>query len=210
MNTNLSPLTLVPPIALMLESNFGSVENWIESVAALVEAHAATDGELRLDFDPQTGTLSNRWAPSGATPGDVCIALLAVPLSAASAERLAALDWAQAYARYQQAVQAASTHLASHDPSGALLLDVRRAGVFEAATTMLPGAAWHDPAAVAAWAGALPSDRPVLVYCVYGHEVGRVTALRLHALGVNARFLAGGIDAWQRAGRATLPKGATS
>ena len=210
MNTNPQIPALAPPIALMLESNFGSVEGWVESVAALVDAHAAAGGELRLDLDPQTGLLRNRWAPSGAAPSDACTSLLAVPLSGASAECLADLDWARAYERYQQAVQAASAHFASHDPSGALLLDVRRAGVFETATTMIPGAVWRDPAAVAAWVGALPADRPVLVYCVYGHEVGRVTAVRLRALGVNARFLVGGIDAWQRAGRATVTKGAPS
>ena len=54
------------------------------------------------------------------------------------------------------------------------------------------------------WAPHLAVDRPVLVYCVYGHEVGSVTAMRLQALGVNARFLVGGIDTWQRAGRATV------
>ncbi len=90
------------------------------------------------------------------------------------------------------------------------MLDVGRAGMFKAATTTLPGAAWHDPAAVATWAAQLPSGRPVLVCCVCGHEVSRVTALRLQALGVNARFLVGGIDAWQRAGRPTFPKGASS
>jgi len=36
---------------------------------------------------------------------------------------------------------------------------------------------------------------------VYGHEVGRATALRLRAAGVDARFLRGGIDGWQAAGR---------
>ena len=36
------------------------------------------------------------------------------------------------------------------------------------------------------------------------------TAMRLRARGVNARFLDGGIDAWQRAGLRTVPKGGTS
>jgi Fe-Mn family superoxide dismutase len=50
----------------------------------------------------------------------------------------------------------------------------------------------------------------VIVYCVYGHEVGRATALRLRAAGLKARYLRGGIDGWQTAGRALNPKGATS
>ena len=72
---------------------------------------------------------------------------------------------------------------------------------------MIPGARWCDPAAVATWAAELPVDREVLVYCVYGHEVGRATAMRLRAAGVNARYLSGGIDAWQGAGRPVVPKG---
>ena len=89
---------------------------------------------------------------------------------------------------------------------GALLIDVRRAGVYAQAATRIPGAQWRDPAAVAAWAAELPVDREVLVYCVYGHEVGRSTALRLRAAGVNARFLEGGIDGWQSAGRPVAAK----
>ena len=61
---------------------------------------------------------------------------------------------------------------------------------------MLPEARWFDPAAVASWAAELPRDREIVVYCVYGHEVGRNTALRLRAAGLNARYLRGGIDAW--------------
>ena len=48
------------------------------------------------------------------------------------------------------------------------------------------------------------------MYCVYGHEVGRRTAMRLRALGVDARFLEGGIDAWQCAGRPLQAKGETT
>ena len=44
------------------------------------------------------------------------------------------------------------------------------------------------------------------VYCIYGHEVGRATVLRLRAQGVKARFLRGGIDGWQAAGRPLDPK----
>ena len=69
-----------------------------------------------------------------------------------------------------------------------------------------PGAIWRDPAAVASWAHDVPRDKEVVVYCVYGHEVGRATALRLRAQGVEARFLRGGIDGWQAAGRPVDPK----
>lgn len=93
--------------------------------------------------------------------------------------------------------------------TGALVLDVRRAGVFERAQSLIPGAYWRDPAAVADWARELPPDREVIVYCVYGHEVGRSTAMRLRAAGVKARYLRGGIDGWQAAGLPLAAKGDT-
>ena len=209
------PATLVPAMALALASNFGSVERWLAEVVALSATHAAAGGKVRLAFDPNSGALSNHWAPDAdAAASDPLVPLLAIALPIAlpikADNLLAALDWPLAYQRYQDAVHAASERLAAHDTAGLLVLDVRRAGVFEAAPTMLPGAFWHDPARVGAWAHGLPTDRPVLVYCVYGHEVGRVTAMRLQALGVNARFLVGGIDGWQRAGRATTAKPAAS
>ena len=72
---------------------------------------------------------------------------------------------------------------------------------------MLNGATSHDPARVADWARALPAGRKVIVYRACGHEVGRVTVLRLRACGVDASFLDGGFDAWQRAGLRTVPIG---
>ena len=208
-STHISPDALAPPMALALASNFGSVEQWAAEVVALASAHGAAGGDVlgqyRLVFDPQSGALSHHWS-ADADVRDALIPLLTIALPATPDDFLGGLDWPLAYQRYQDAVHAASGRFAAHDTTGALVLDVRRAGVFAAAPTMLPGAAWHDPAAVAEWGLQLPADRPVLVYCVYGHEVGRVTAMRLQALGVNAHFLVGGIDAWQRAGRATVAK----
>ena len=122
------------------------------------------------------------------------------------------IDWANVYSRYQRAVHSASEAFgAAHDDvDGSLVLDVRRAGVFEKAAAMIPGARWCDPVGVGKWWSEIPTDRDVIVYCVYGHEVGRATAMRLRAAGVKARYLRGGIDAWQTAGRTLKPKGATS
>jgi Fe-Mn family superoxide dismutase len=47
----------------------------------------------------------------------------------------------------------------------------------------------------------MPAQRELLVYCVYGHEVSRVAALRLRAAGLHARYLLGGIEGWRAAGR---------
>jgi superoxide dismutase, Fe-Mn family len=118
------------------------------------------------------------------------------------------IDWAVIYGRYRQAVHAASDlQGASHDEIGdALVFDVRRAGVFEQARTTIPGARWRDPSTVTTWSAALPAGREPVVYRLYGHEVGRATALRLRAAGLNARYLRGGIDGWQAAGRPLVDK----
>ena len=85
------------------------------------------------------------------------------------------------------------------DISGAVLIDVRRPPAFALAQHMLPGAAWHDPQAVSDWAPGLDAARPVVVYCVHGHEVSRNAARQLCALGLQARFLRGGFEAWKEA-----------
>lgn len=92
----------------------------------------------------------------------------------------------------------------------AVLIDVRRAAAFEQSGQMLLGAHWRDPAQVASWAGelakSLPDKQRVVVYCVHGHEVSQLTAQRLHELGIDARFLRGGFEAWRTAGRPLIDK----
>jgi Fe-Mn family superoxide dismutase len=176
-------------MSLALQASFGSVDAWWAAFTALRPA--------RLVFLPREGRLVNR-AAAGPLGG---VLLLAhdTPQPQRAPD---AIYWPAVYQRYQDAVHAASAPFAATPQAapGALLFDVRRAGVFEQAAAMIPGAAWRDPALVDAWAGDLPTDREVLVYCVYGHEVGRSTAMRLRAAGINARFLQGGIDGWQAAG----------
>jgi Fe-Mn family superoxide dismutase len=45
---------------------------------------------------------------------------------------------------------------------------------------------------------------------VHGLDVGRSTALALRARGFDARYLAGGIEAWRAAGLPVQPKGDVS
>jgi Fe-Mn family superoxide dismutase len=88
----------------------------------------------------------------------------------------------------------------------ARLLDVRRAPVYELAAHRIPGAEWRDPAQVDTWAGTLDRARPVVVYCVHGHEVSQGTAQRLREAGFDARYLRGGIEGWKSAGLELAPK----
>lgn len=201
-----TPQEMVPAMALALSAGFGSVARWREQFAAL----GTKPGWSLLNFVPGEGRLVNQWI---ARPEDVAEGSLPVlALQSAGPAELDRIAWPQVYERYQLAVHASSDAFAA-DRSAvghALLLDVRRAGVFEQAQTLLRGARWQDPALVSQWAAELPAGREVLVYCVYGHEVGRSTAMRLRALGVDARFLPGGIDAWQKDGLPVQTKGESS
>ncbi|MEO7151117.1 MAG: rhodanese-like domain-containing protein [Burkholderiaceae bacterium] len=201
-------VTMEPAMRLALEASFGSVEAWRADLTAVAQASRGTADWAVLAFDPATGRLVHRGAAGAALAPAIGTPLLALDLHESVGAGLASIAWAGTYARYQAAVHAASApHAAGPEAvAGALLIDVRRAGVYAAAATRIPGAQWRDPAAVGTWAAALPTDRAVLVYCVYGHEVGRSTALRLRGAGVDARFLDGGIDAWQSAGRPVVPK----
>ncbi len=221
----------LPPLDLALTANFGSVARWRDEFKAMGRALGGGSGWVLLSFLPRDGTLVNQWASdhSQALAGGVPLLALDMYEHAYHLDFGAALgpyidafmaniDWAAVYQRYQHAVHAASEPLAaSHDDAaGAMLLDVRRAGMFEQAATMIPGAVWRDPAGVADWGARLvaelPADHPLLVYCVYGHEVGRATTLRLRAAGLNARFMQGGIDGWVAAGRPLVatPQAASS
>lgn len=198
--------TLQPAMALALSASFGSVEGWCDAFATLLRTDAGAVNRAMLSFDPITGALVNSLANRSAPAMDDSVALLSVDLP--SAIDLQTLDWAPVYERYQAAVHDATEAFGAsqRDAGEALVIDVRRAGVFDQSGVMLPGAQWRDPGQVQAWAGELSTGQEVLVYCVYGHEVGRVTALRLRAAGLNARYLRGGIDAWQAAGLPLVKK----
>lgn len=216
---------MAPPMKLALEANFGSVERWRAEFIAMARALGGGSGRVLLSFQPREGTLFNQWCADHTHSGAGAVPLLALDrhehayhldCGAAAGAYVDAfmhnVGWAGVYARYQAAVHAASEPYAAaaDDIANALILDVRRAGAFAHAATMLPGASWRDPASVGAWAAELPAQAEVVVYCVYGHEVGRARALRLRAAGLHARYLSGGIDGWQAAGRPLVDESAAA
>ena len=85
------------------------------------------------------------------------------------------------------------------------LVDARRADAFERDRDVIPGAQKRAPEAVAQWAAEIDPWRPVVVYCVRGHEVGRDTAQALRERGFDARHLAGGLEAWRAGGGRVMP-----
>ena len=81
-----------------------------------------------------------------------------------------------------------------------LIFDVRRAAAFDAADEMLASAQRGTPDHVAEWGRQIPASQPVVVYCVYGHEVSQGVATALRKSGIDARYLAGGIASWAALG----------
>lgn len=217
--------TQSPAMALALDASFGSATRWREEFSAMGKALGGGSGWVLLVYQPREGTLSNQWAADHTHAAAGGVPILALDMyehayhmdygSAAGAyvdAFMDNIDWDAVHARYQNAVSAASEPLGtdadalSAAAGDALLLDVRRAGVFEQARTMIPGARWRDPAAVASWGSELLAERDVVVYCVHGHEVSRATTVRLRAAGVQARYLRGGIEGWQARGGALAHK----
>lgn len=217
---------MVPAMALALATSFGSVERWREEFVAMGKALGGGSGWVLLTFSPRDGSLVNSWASDHTQTVASGVPILALDMYEHAYQMdfgvnagawvdafMANINWAAVYARYQHAVQGVGEEFSvtqaelQGESSGAALFDVRRAGVFEQARQVLPGAQWRDPATVSQWSAELAAGSEVVVYCVYGHEVGRSTALRLRALGINARFLQGGIDGWQKASLPLTNKG---
>ncbi|MGO4764932.1 rhodanese family chromate resistance protein ChrE [Cupriavidus sp. 2KB_3] len=86
------------------------------------------------------------------------------------------------------------------------LIDVRRKAAFDASGQMIAGAIWRDPDEPGNWAPSLDATRPVVVYCVRGHEVGRNCAALLEAMGFDATYLLGGLEEWTAGSHPTISK----
>ena len=80
-----------------------------------------------------------------------------------------------------------------------IVIDVRRGERYDADKAVIRGAIRRPPETANAWADELPPG-PVVVYCVFGHEVSQSAAQALAAKGRDARYLVGGITAWREAG----------
>jgi rhodanese-related sulfurtransferase len=81
-----------------------------------------------------------------------------------------------------------------------IIVDVRREAAFRAAPTRVAGAIWRDHLKAAEWGRDLPAGRPVVVYCVHGHNVSALAASLLEAAGADVAVLEGGIEAFAQGG----------
>ena len=84
------------------------------------------------------------------------------------------------------------------DPARPLLIDVREDHEF--ADVRAPGAVLVPTSAFMTRVGELPVDRPLLVICHMGGRSAAVTGYLVRAGRTDVANVAGGMDAWERAG----------
>ena len=87
-----------------------------------------------------------------------------------------------------------------------VLVDVRRSDAFSKDSGLIVGAFHRPPEDVERWSEDIPGGRPVVAYCVHGHEVSQGAAASLRRAGIKAAYLEGGMAAWKEAGLATRKK----
>lgn len=84
------------------------------------------------------------------------------------------------------------------DPARPILLDVREPGEF--AEVRAPGAVLVPTSTFLRHVASLPTDRPLLVICHVGGRSAAVTGYLVNAGRTDVVNVAGGMDAWARAG----------
>ena len=205
-----------------LKRDFGSFERWSAEFTGLATALGGGSGWALLSWSARENRLLNHWAAdhthllAGATPIlalDMYEHSYHMDFGANAKAYIAAfmenIDWDGVALRYAAAVEGSTAALAigaeEIQNANSRRIDVRRKGAYDAAPEVIEGAVWRDPERVDAWAGEY-AGAEVVVYCVYGHEVGQSTAARLRDAGVAARFLSGGIEDWKKAGRPVVAK----
>ncbi len=90
--------------------------------------------------------------------------------------------------------------------SAPVLLDVRKPETFDAADTLIIGAAYRLPQDADHWLQTLPTGRPIVAYCAHGGQSSQGVVKALGDHGIKAAFLEGGIGAWTEKGLPTRRK----
>jgi thiosulfate sulfurtransferase len=79
-----------------------------------------------------------------------------------------------------------------------IIFDVRKTPAFLDSGRMIEVASKQDHLKIGEQIANLQPACEVIVYCVHGHELSQNAANLLQKGGVNAFYLAGGFDAWQK------------
>jgi rhodanese-related sulfurtransferase len=82
-----------------------------------------------------------------------------------------------------------------------IVIDVRSAALYDKDSVVIAGAIRRSADLAAEWGPKLDPGREVVVYCSDGSAESPIVARRLKELGVAARALEGGLEAWRANGR---------
>ncbi len=204
-------------LSVALTRDFGSVEAWRSQFTGLAKAMGGGSGWALLSWSSRESRLINHWAAdhthllAGATPVlalDMYEHAYHLDFGARAGAYvdafMANIPWDKVYKRYGAAVEADALAFGI-DLDAALsrsqgALDVRREEDYLQSGQVIHGASWRDPSRVHEWSQALDASRPTLLYCLRGKDIGRSTVMALRARGIDARYIVGGIEAWQAAG----------
>jgi Fe-Mn family superoxide dismutase len=80
------------------------------------------------------------------------------------------------------------------------IIDVRPQHYVSRTQDIIEGAVWRDPERVHDWARELSKSDPVVVFCMYGFDVGCKTAIALRGAGLNAKYMKAGHSGWRAIG----------
>jgi superoxide dismutase, Fe-Mn family len=204
-------------LSIALARDFGSVEAWHSQFTGLAKAMGGGSGWALLSWSSRESRLINHWAAdhthllAGATP---VLALdmyehayhldFGAKAGAYVDAFMANIHWDKVYKRYGAAVEADALafgiDLGAAKAGAQGALDVRREEDYLQSGQIIQGASWRDPSRVHEWSQELDASRPTLLYCLRGKDIGRSTVMALRARGIDARYIVGGIEAWQAAG----------
>ena len=212
-------------LAAAVERDFGSVGAWRAEFVAMGKALAGGSGWVLLTWSDRLGRLVNQWAADHAhvlADGAPILALdmyehaYALDFGAKAAAYVDAfmrnVHWSRVEARWRRVAErpATSAHAtgitvtelrALLDRGGrTTVLDVCLEEDIPRRADMIPGALFLPAEHMDNWAGDLPRDLPIVVYCIYGFQVSGEAAAELRRRGLDARVLAGGITAWHAMG----------
>ncbi len=216
--------------ARALAEHFGSVERWRREFLGTAHALQGRGGWVGLSYSPYDRRLYNEIAidDAQAVPGTVPILVLDLYEHAYHLEFganatayveafMRLIDWTVVSTRFGAAVGHAHASPSADNalPSisveelGALMVgdtpvqvvDARPRNYVSRNPETMPNAVWRDPDTVDDWCGQLSSDAAVFVFCAYGFEVGCGVATKLRQRGFDARYIRGGLAAWNGAAR---------
>jgi Fe-Mn family superoxide dismutase len=222
------------PLADAIARDFGTLTRWRTQFAAMGKALAGGSGWVILSWSPRQNRLINQRADEHSQILAGSVPILALDMyehayhldfGANAAAYVDAfmqnLHWDRPAARFAAAVSGDTQETAAIAPGGMVapeelkqmmdrgetpvLLDVCLLDDVARRHDTLPGARFLEAERMEEWIGTLPTDRPIVTYCMYGFQVSGNATAAIQRRGLNVRTLAGGIAGWHAIGGPTEP-----